>query len=211
MSTVDDIQRHLEAIYALDAHARVSDFMLDRDGLERLVAEGLLDPTLAQSDEQVFVLRDQDEISVGVWLSERVVQGLRGPRSLQVHCHATEAVSHFLMLLWTAQEGRTVRLFDLELQAEVDKVATALLEDLRVGGGGGRSRLLQRLFEGVEFLSHLSPQEGARYREAHRLVRGYAVRLVALLERGPEHMISELRRVYRLPAQEKLQHLARAA
>jgi len=211
MSTVDDIQRHLEAIYALDAQARVSDFMLDRGGLERLVAEGLLDPVLAQSDEQVFVLRDQDELSVGVWLSERVREGLNGPRSLQVHCHATEAVSHFLMLLWTAQEGRTVRLLDLELQAEVDKVATALLEDLRVGGGGGRPRLLQRLFEGVEFLGHLSPQEEGRYRAAHRLVRGYAVRLAALLERGPEQMLSELRRVYRLPPQEKIQHLARAA
>jgi hypothetical protein len=211
MPTLDDIQRHLEAIYALDTHARVSDFMLDRDGLDRLVTEGLLEPVRAQSDEQVFVLGDEDELSVGVWLSERVRRGLKGPRSLQVHCHATEAVSHFLMLLWTAQEGRTVRLLDLELQAEVDKVATAFLEDLRVGGGAGRQRLLHRLFEGVEFLGHLSPHEEARYREANRLVRRYAVRLAALLERGPDEMISELRHVYRLPAQEKLKHLARAA
>lgn len=211
MSALDDIQSHLEAIYDLDVRARVSDFLLDRAALETLVSAGVLAPELAQTDEQVLVLRDGGELSVGVWLSEAVQAGLDGPRSLQVHCHATEAVSHFLMLLWTAREGRPVRLLDLELQAEIDKVATALLEDLRLGGGGGRKRLLQRLFEDVHFLDHLKPEEQARYREAHRLVKGYAVHLSSLLDRGPDRMLGELRRVYRLPAQGKLEHIARAA
>jgi hypothetical protein len=67
------------------------------------------------------------------------------------------------------------------------------------------------LFEGVEFMGHLGREEEARYREAHRLVRSYATHLAALLARGPDRMLAELRRVYRLPAQGKLEHIACAA
>jgi len=211
MRPVDQIQSHLEAIYDLEGAPRASDFLIDRDVMVRLVDAGLISASLAETDEQVLLLPHDDGLSLAVWLSDQVRAGLQGPRSLQVHCHATEAVSHFLMILWNAREGRQVRLLDLELQAEVDKIATALLDDLRVGGGAGGERLVRRLFDDVRFADHLSVEEHQRYREAHRLARNYAARLAELLGEGTDRLLAELRRVYRLPSEGKLQHIARAA
>lgn len=205
------IQAHIDAIYDLDVPERATDFLIERGVLEHLEAEGVVPVGLSASDEQVLVLGGEEEVSLAVWLSERVRAGLQGPRSLQVHCHATEAVSHFLMLVWSAREGRSVRLFDLELQAEIDKTATALLEDLRVGGGGGGPRLLRRMFSDVELDPRLSEAERQRYLEAHKLAAGYAGRLLELLGRGPEWMVEELRSLYRLPGEGKVRRIARAA
>ncbi|MEE2829748.1 MAG: hypothetical protein VX498_11225 [Myxococcota bacterium] len=212
MRSLDRIQRHLEAIYDLGLDERVGDFLIDEDGLETLVASGLLGPECRGTEEQVLVLPDEEGFSIGVYLSEAVQRSMRaGEHRLQVHCHATEAVSHFVMLLWAAREGRQVRLFELELQAEVDKVVTALLEDLRHSGGRGADRLIRGLFAGAELAEHLDPVARSRYRESHRLVRDYSPHLSALLDSGVDRLLSELRRLYRLPCEGKLQHIARAA
>lgn len=211
MRQLDRIQSHLEAIYDLSVGEQASDFLIDRGSLELLIERGLLAPELAATDEQVLLMPDSEGFSIGVYLSEEVRAGLEGPRTLQVHCHATEAVSHFLMLLWTAREGRQVRLLDLELQAEIDKAATALLGDLQHSGGTGVERLLHQLFDGANLLSHLDEESRQRYREAHRLARAYSHQLAALLDEGADRLLAELRRLYRLPAEGKLQHIARAA
>jgi len=211
MRPLDRIQSHLDAIYDLGIDQRASDFLIDRGVLDSLIGAGLLEPELADTDEQVLVVPEDEGFSLGVYLSEAVHEGLQGPRRLQVHCHATEAVSHFLMILWTAQEGRQVRLLDLEVQAEIDKAVTALLEDLRQGGGRGGERILHGLFVGAELAPHLDEASRSRYREAHRLARDYCRYLAELLDGGTDRLLTELRRLYRLPVEEKLHHLARAA
>ena len=205
------IQRHLEAIYAIEAGHRVDDFLIDDAALSELVAAGLVPAGIERTDEHVLVQSDDpEEVSVAVYVSDRVRQGLTVAPSLQDHCHATEGVSHFVLLLWSARQGRPLRRLDLELQAEIDKASTVLLLDHAATGGAGARDLLRRLFRATLDPS-LDPAERQRYREAHRLARGYAERLVHLLDDGVHALLAELRRLYRLPAEAKRAELARAA
>lgn len=204
------IQQHLEAIYAIETGHRVNDFLIDDAALSELVAAGLVPPEVERTDEHVLVTADEADVGLAVYVSDRVRAGLNSAPSLQDHCHATEGVSHFVLLLWSAQQGRRLRKLDLELQAEIDKVSTVLLLDRAATGGAGRQDLLRRLFR-ISLDPSLEPDERDRYREAHRLARGYAERLVELLDGGVHALLAELRRLYRLPAEAKRAELARAA
>lgn len=191
---VASVQGHLEAIYDLDAPARAADCLLDDGDLDALVAAGLLhDPR--PSREHVLVLPSDEGLEVGVYFDARVRQGVADGPGLQEHCWVTEGVSHFLMLAWSAQNGRAVRAVDLELQAEIDKAVTCLLLDLQ-GGGLRAESLLRRLFDAE--LLRLPDALRARYREAHRLAERYAWHLLALLRDGVERLLVELRTFYRL-------------
>ena len=207
---VRGIQRHLEAIYALEVGADVGQFLVGSDGLGQLVEAGAASPELIGSPEQVLLTQQEDGVELAVYLADDVQSGLVEGR-LQDHCHATEAVSHFLMLVWSGQRERRVRLLDLELQAEVDKASTVLLLDRSFNGGAGGQRLLERLFGAVQLLPGLAPHEQERYRAAHRLGRQYAQRLAGLLEHGVDQLLAELRRFYRLPAEGKRERAAQAA
>ncbi len=100
---------------------------------------------------------------------------------------------------------------ELELQAEVDKYVVCLLAD---GGAPASSpRWRRRLFEDFELEPDLDADERDRYRAAHDGAR----RDSASLERrfvtrgGTLDMLAELRRFYRLPLGQKLDHIAKAA
>ncbi len=199
------IQQHLQAIYAVEVAGAVGDFVIGDAQFAQLIDAGLVGAELADTEEQVLVLPDGDDVSLAVYLSDAVQGGIQEGRSLQHHCHATEGVSHFLLLLWSAGQGRPLRRLDLELQAEVDKASTVLLLDHGVTGGRRRRELLRRLFDSVDFSTHLSPHERERYLEAHRVAARYAHRLAELLDDGVHALLDELRRFYRLPADEKRQ------
>ncbi len=200
---IEGIQRHLEAIYCIALPQRASDFVIGDKELERLVEEGRVPATLGSTQEQLLVSPQDEGLSVALYLSDSVRQELRFSPSLQSHCHATEGVSHFLMLLWAGQQNRPVRLLDLELQAEVDKASTCLLLDLGATGGQGARSLLGRLFAEPRLESHLSDEERERYLHAHRLAARYARYLSTRLEEGVEPLLSELRSFYRLPMEGK--------
>jgi hypothetical protein len=200
------IQRHLEAIYAVRPQPSVDGFVIGDAELEELVEAGVVAAELQGTHEQVLVLPDGDEVSLAVYLSDAVQRSLGGGGTLQDHCHATEGVSHFLLLLWSAGQGRPLRRLDLELQAEIDKASTVLLLDHGATGGRGRRELLRRLFGPVDFGAHLAPHERDRYREAHRVAGRYADRLASMLDDGVHTLLDELRRFYRLPADAKHRH-----
>lgn len=209
-SALRGIQRHLEAIYAVEAGVDVSDFLVGSDGLSELVAAGQAPAGAIGTPEQVLVQPADGGVSLAVYLADEVQAGLvQG--SLQDHCHATEAVSHVLLLLWTGRQERTVRMLDLELQAEVDKASTVLLLDRTFNRGAGARRLLERVFGAIELLPGLDAVEQERYRAAHRLGRRYAGHLADLLEDGVDRLLAELRRFYRLPAEGKRERAALAA
>ncbi len=205
---VAGIQRHLEAIYDLDLPgARARDFLVGDAEIARWEEAGVVTARPDRPEEQLLVLPDDDGASVALYLSDRVRRALESGPSLQDHCHATEGVSHFVLMAWSAREERPVRPIDLELQAEVDKAGTALLL-LRGAGGGDPEHLLRRLFAEARLDPRLDAEERARYRTAHRLGAEYARRLAALLDRGVDVLLAELRRFYRLPAEAKLTRAA---
>ena len=150
-------------------------------------------------------------MSVALYLSDAVQQSLLEGPDLQAHCHATEGVSHFVMLVWVARQERQVRRLHLELQAEVDKATTCLLLERGVTGGTGANSLLQRLFSDVVLAQHLEPHERARYVHAHKLASEYSRVLVQRLDQGVDHLLAELRSFYRLSFAGKRQRILTAA
>jgi hypothetical protein len=203
---VDRIQHHLEAIYDLQVQARASAFLVGDAHLDALVEEGAAPAEARGSGEHVLVRREGDDLHIALYLGDEVQRALVEGPCLQDHCHATEGVSHVVFLLWCAQEGRTVRPFDLELQAEVDKAATCLLLAHQEGRRRGAS-LLDRLSL-VEWRVDLDAEARERYRTSHRLGLRYAQRLHVLLERGVGAMLAELRTFYRLPGEDRARRAA---
>jgi hypothetical protein len=126
---------------------------------------------------------------------------------------AAEGVSHFIYLTLQAVKDRAVSLLELEVQAEVDKFATALLHLWRQGERHHSSELRRRLFERVSYRRELSSEARERYSLANRLARGYASFLERrfILRGCIEGLLRELRCSYRLPSVAKFAHLAQAA
>ena len=119
-----DVQRRLEAFYALDPEAPVTDYLVAPGEVAHLPGGG----------SRTLVAQEGDEVSVGVVLDEAIGAHLEksDPRerldssNLGAFSTLTEEVSHFLYLLFRARSERQVTQLELELQAEVDKYLTAL-------------------------------------------------------------------------------------
>src|SRR6185503_8959393 len=114
-----DVQRRLEAFYALPPRPPVSDFVLSEEEAAGLPGGG----------SRTLLTQDGDEVSLGVVLGPGVEERLAGrdPRvrldedNLDPFCALTEEVSHFLYLCFCAHAPRSVTELELELQGEVDK------------------------------------------------------------------------------------------
>ncbi|MCE3285620.1 MAG: hypothetical protein K0R70_1876 [Steroidobacteraceae bacterium] len=103
-------------------------------------------------------------------------------------------------------------LLELELQAEVDKYASALALLLAQREGRFPGELFRRLFEGGRLLPHLTEPERERYAEAHRFAARFCGRLEERFLRRrqarPAAMLAELRSFYRLGRHAKLRYAA---
>ena len=122
--------------------------------------------------------------------------------NLEDFCTALEGVSHFNCVTWRAARGWPVSVLGLEMQAEIDKYAIAVLLAGSQRGGALVRGLHARLFERVRFRDGL-PASG---RELYAAANRYAARFCRRLEDRflrPRRvrvgdMLAELRRFYRL-------------
>ena len=211
------LQGLLARIYDAPAAHDVHDFLLtDADRAAALA--GRTRPPL--SDEQLLMAEGVDGLELSLYLDAEVLRRLsaRCPlqalddRNLADYCTALEGVSHFHYVVWNADPTREISLLELELQAEVDKYASALSLLLAQRDGRFPAELYHRLFECVRFLPQLADAELARYEEAHRCAARFCRRLEERFLRArrarPEALLAELRRFYRLGSQSKLRHAA---
>lgn len=214
LRVVDHLQRQLEALYDLPAQHRVSEFLLARRAAEDLVGP-------VQTPETLLIVEGEGSVEVGLYLAPELLEQLRlaDPNGgsgaklaldlLPAFSIVAEGVSHFLYLAACAGVGRRVSQLELEVQAEVDKFAAAVLH---LWGRGLRRRaqdLCHRLFRAVSFAPHLDAEQRQRYRIANRLGGGYARYLVTryVAPGRFDGFLREMREAYRLPAGEKLHHL----
>jgi len=216
------IQRHLSAIYGIEAPARAEDFLLDAGGRARL-AEGAQVP---DAEGQLLVLEEPEVLWLGVYLDESVQQRLRARDpyerldrgNLPPFLTAVEETSHFLYLLWSVRHGRAVSLLELELQAEVDKFAAGALviaAQRRLRDGALDTESLSRLlFRGWSLDAGLDPDDASRYRTASRLAARYCRSLQRryLPPHGPsriDRLLRDLRRFYRQGGDAKIGYISR--
>ncbi|HTS83400.1 MAG TPA: hypothetical protein VMH40_22575 [Myxococcaceae bacterium] len=173
------------------------------------------------SDEELWVHEAEDGLELGLYYSAalrtHLAKGSLGEEGwiatrLDAYCRLAEGVSHFLYLVRSATLGRRLSMLELEAQAEVDKFASLALQRWPTLHGGSARELHARLFRDVSYRSGLAPDEQARYAEANRLAALFTARLLAhVASRRLDRLLEALRYAYRLGAEAKLHHLARAA
>jgi hypothetical protein len=202
------VQRNLEALYALEPAAPVTDYLLPASEAAHLPGGG----------SRTLVAQQGDEVSVGVVLDASVGAGLEqsDPRerldgsNLGPFSTLTEEVSHFLYVLFRARSDRPVTQLELELQGEVDKYLVALFFRGLYQEGALSERLRQLLFARYELVAGLSAESSERYHEASRLANRYCrwleSRYLKRLRR--EALARETRRFWRLGQREKLETIA---
>jgi hypothetical protein len=203
--------------------AGLYDAPVDHDAEDFLVSDPKrLRDTVGEpsSDEQVFVVERDGEVRIGLFIDQRVLDRLQrhdpldslDEDNLGDFCTALEGVSHFHYLIWSCARGRSVSLLELELQAEVDKYATALALLTQQRSGAFPGDLHARMFGSVSFLPQLDEVSRRRYQEANRHAARYCrsldQRYLHPRRRQPEKWLAELRRFFRCGHQEKIRQLA---
>lgn len=211
LAVLADFQTLLAEIYQLDVAYDVDDFVITDPELA-----GLLGGDGRDVEEKLLIAERDGQAEVALYLEAGVVERLsaRDPlhrldeRNLADFWTALEGVSHFAYYAWNAALEKPVRLFEMELQAEVDKfVATAVL--LARQSGRLPPSLHQWLFDLPRFDRNLTAEELDRYRLANHYAAKYCLKLAqALAGSGLDGaMRQELKHFYRLSQPLKIRHI----
>lgn len=217
MQLLREMQKMLAQLYDAPVDQDAEDFLVsDRGKLRDVVGE---DAEHA-SEEHVFMVEDEQGVHIGLFIEQQVLDRLTRRDPLQAldednlpdYCTALEGVSHFHYLVWSLARGRSVSLLELELQAEVDKYASALALMTRQRAGQFPGSLHARLFDAVSFLPQLDAISRRRYEEANRHAARYCrsleERFLRVRRTRPEMLLADLRRFFRCGHQEKIRQLA---
>ena len=202
------LETMLHDLYALDVGYAVSDFLITDEAVARS-----LDTGGRNVDEKLLIAEGDGEADVALYLERELLDRLErhdpltklDGGNLADFWSALEGVSHFTYYAWNAARDKAVSLFELELQAEVDKfVTTGLL--LREQTGREPGGLHGWLFDTPTLAAELAAHERERYRRANRYAARYCQRLT--LGRDDEAASHrELRHFYRLSQASKLAHI----
>ncbi len=153
MALLDRLQSLLADLYDAPVEHDVRDFVITDPRHAAALQDRAMPPP---TDEQLLIAETDDGVAVTLYLHSDVLRRLdhRCPlraldeHNLQDYCTALEGVSHFHYVSWSAGCDRHVSLLELELQAEVDKYASALSLLLAQREGRFPVELFHRLFEG---------------------------------------------------------------
>jgi hypothetical protein len=201
------LEQMLHELYALDVGYAVSDFLITD-----AVLAGSLDAGGRNVDEKLLIAEADGEADVALYLEQELLDRLAQHDPLQRldgdnladFWSALEGVSHFTYYAWNAARDKSVSLFELELQAEVDKfVTTGIL--LREQRGRAPNGLHGWLFDSPTLDAELDDEERERYRRANRYAAKYCSRLSPSADGTA--IQRDLRRFYRLSQASKLAHI----
>jgi hypothetical protein len=108
----------------------------------------------------------EDETFIGIHLSQnianilldchRLEELLKNPEGLNAFLILTEEISHFHYYIHMTQIGRPISLFDLELQAELDKIVVTSLVMKKMFGQTHMRELISLLFNHSMVTGHLT-------------------------------------------------------
>lgn len=211
---VKRLQRHLEGIYGVPISLDVEDFLITDAELARQ-----LDTSENARDvkEKLLVRQTDEDLELTLYLDSEVVANLEkidpehclDDTNLEDFLIALEGVSHFLYVIWNANFRKPVTLFELEMQAEVDKYVTCKLFSLQQPHGIHPAALKTRLFGEASFDRALSEDELERYRSANHYAGRYCDQLENRYEVdfGGAAMLKELRRFYRFGQGDKISRI----
>lgn len=214
------MQRLLARLYDAPVEHDVADFLItDRQVFAAQVG------TEALTDEQLILVEPTDEaeaLQVALFIDSGVLDRLTAcspfirldSGNLADYCTVLEGVSHFHYVTFSYARRRPVSLLELELQAEVDKYAGALLLLASQSGGKFPALLHRQLFERVSYAAGLDETSLHRYRLANRhaakFCRGLDERFLRRRRMQVDAWLAALRRFYRLGHGEKIRQVSYA-
>lgn len=214
-----EMQRLLAVINDAAVHEDVCDFLItDR----RVLAEWHAPSGRSGTHETLLVAERDDALELGLYLEAGLLERLvaRDPLrrldddNLEDFCTALEGVSHFHCVAFCAARDWSVSLLGLEMQAEVDKYAAAVLLAGDQRGGRLVHGLHERLFTRVRLREGLDAALAGLYADANRYAARFCRRLEERFLRGRRarvrDMLAELRRFYRLGDAGKLRAIEAA-
>ncbi|MEQ8426270.1 MAG: hypothetical protein RLT87_07195 [Gammaproteobacteria bacterium] len=213
--SLDYFQEQLQGIYEINVKQRAHDFLLT----DEIIANQLSGAgNTCSSRERLLIAECDQGLDISLYISAEVMQMLDECHPTDLlrtgnyaeFCLILEGVSHFLYLLWNASHDRQVTLFEMELQAEIDKFVLLVSMDQQ-----HREHVLDSghigswLFEGHAYDDWLNADELLRYERANYFAGKYCQGLqqqfrVADMNQG---LLNELRRFYRYGREEKLRYI----
>lgn len=215
-----EMQRMLARLYDAPVEHDVRDFLVT--SRPALIART---GAAALTDEQLIFVEPQggeDTLQMALYIDAGVLARLEamspftrlGPANLADYCTALEGVSHFQYVVWSCARRRPVSLLELELQAEVDKYAGALLLLTSQTGGQFPPTLHRQLFERVSYAAGLDTESLHRYetanRHAARFCRYLDERFLRKRRVRADAWLAALRRFYRSSQGEKIRQVSYA-
>lgn len=214
-----ELQSLLGRIYDVEVAHDVYDFLItDRRDLAHWHDASAASGT----PETLLVEEGEGRLDLALYLDAALLERLAASAPLErLHdgnledfCTALEGVSHFACVTWSAARGREVSVLGLEMQAEVDKYAVAVLLAGTQRGGTLAHGLHARLFEQVRFREDLATDARRMYEAANRYAARFCRRLEDRFLRRRnvrvDEMLLELRRFYRLGDAGKLRAIEAA-
>ena len=215
VSVLRSFQRLLSGIYDVPVEEDIAAFVVtERHRLPREHRD-------TRTQEQVLVARDAEGVGVSVYLDPAMLDRLGSADPFDAlngdnlaDCWtALEGVSHFLYLAWHSAHARPVTLFELELQAEIDKYVSSLWLLKRQHPKRFPVELHHLLFERSRIDAALAKERIGMYHRANRYAarfcRALARRFDSSLASVRLETLAELRRFYRLDHQRKSRHIER--
>lgn len=211
---LDTLQQQLAQIYELDTELSVLDFLITDPLVAQKYDNG---PNARITDEKLLVCQNDEALDIALYINKDVLSQLEQNNPLDslsdnnIHQFwiALEGVSHFNYLVWNARFDRPISLFELELQAEVDKfVVTIMLLEQQENIFLSR-HIMNNLFLQPRYDEQLNRAELWRYVRANYFACHYCEGITGLFSQSHKvnQLHNELRRFYRLTHHYKLRHI----
>ena len=209
---LSQLQQQLTDIYCVDGGHDVRDYLITDPTLAKVLGQ---DALLTNTDETLLVSQDEDGLAVSLYLDADMLKRLETDcpmehlraESLDDLWKVLEGISHFNCVAWKASQDRTVTLFELELQGEIDKFVSTMLLAMQQSDSDLASRLHGWLFDDVSFHEELDEEQLQRYRSANDYASRYCLGLRQQLIDNDQLAMAELRRFYRLQVADKISHI----
>ncbi len=121
-----ELHQQLSSLYRVDGTHDIRDYLVTDPVLAGVLSQGAVS---TGTDETLLVSEDADGVAMSLYLDAAMLQRLESDSPLhRLHVDhlddfwkVLEGISHFNCMAWKAMRERSVSLFELELQGEIDK------------------------------------------------------------------------------------------
>lgn len=212
------IQKIIEKIYKVETFLDVENYLIDEPLSNTLTNQKSCKIKSKSSKGYLLISQDGEELKLALYLGRETVSNLKNihlqkdfsSSNLSDFFLATEEISHFIYAVWNAMNNRQITIFEMELQAEVDKYITAIFYSSSINSGRVPAKnIRKRLFEDSTLNQDLLSEERERYRDANRMAMNYCHYLESnyLKKNDITSLVKDIRHFYRLGQNGKISYI----